>query len=110
MHIMQSRRDFLASAVSGRRRGRPWRPGIARRRGAAGDDHDPAGDGHDICVAPTYIAEELLRAEGFTDIRYIPAQGGFTAAQMIATRRDRLRHDPRSVARLAPGCRRSRSR
>jgi NitT/TauT family transport system substrate-binding protein len=24
-----------------------------------------------ICVAPQYVAEELLRAEGFTDIRYI---------------------------------------
>jgi NitT/TauT family transport system substrate-binding protein len=24
-----------------------------------------------ICIAPTYVAEELLRAEGFTDIRYI---------------------------------------
>ena len=42
MQIIQSRRDFLASAVRGRRRGRPWHAGIARRRGAAGDDHDPA--------------------------------------------------------------------
>jgi NitT/TauT family transport system substrate-binding protein len=24
-----------------------------------------------ICIAPTYAAEELLRAEGFTDIRYV---------------------------------------
>ena len=24
-----------------------------------------------ICLAPEYVAEELLRAEGFTDIRYI---------------------------------------
>ena len=24
-----------------------------------------------ICIAPEYMAEELLRAEGFTDIRYI---------------------------------------
>ena len=24
-----------------------------------------------ICVAPVYVAEELLRAEGFTDIRYV---------------------------------------
>jgi NitT/TauT family transport system substrate-binding protein len=26
-----------------------------------------------ICVAPQYVAEELLRAEGFTDIRYVDA-------------------------------------
>jgi NitT/TauT family transport system substrate-binding protein len=25
-----------------------------------------------ICIAPLYVAEELLRAEGFTDIRYVP--------------------------------------
>src|SRR5690242_19253387 len=24
-----------------------------------------------ICVAPQFVAEELLRAEGFTDIRYV---------------------------------------
>ena len=43
MHIMQSRRDFLTTAVSGRRREHPWCPPFARRRGPAGDDHDPAG-------------------------------------------------------------------
>jgi len=26
-----------------------------------------------ICVAPQYVAEELLRAEGFTDVRYVEA-------------------------------------
>jgi NitT/TauT family transport system substrate-binding protein len=25
-----------------------------------------------ICIAPQYLAEELLRAEGFTDVRYVP--------------------------------------
>jgi hypothetical protein len=25
-----------------------------------------------ICIAPEYAAEDLLRAEGFTDIRYLP--------------------------------------
>ena len=29
-----------------------------------------------ICIAPEYVAEEFLRAEGFTDIRYIEAPGG----------------------------------
>jgi len=28
-----------------------------------------------ICFAPQYICEELLRAEGFTDIRYVDADG-----------------------------------
>jgi NitT/TauT family transport system substrate-binding protein len=28
-----------------------------------------------ICAAPQYVAEELLRTEGFTDIRYVPGTG-----------------------------------
>jgi NitT/TauT family transport system substrate-binding protein len=28
-----------------------------------------------ICIAPEYVADELLRAEGFTDIRYVEAAG-----------------------------------
>jgi NitT/TauT family transport system substrate-binding protein len=33
-------------------------------------DHRPS-----ICVAPQYVAEDLLRSEGFTDIQYIPKSG-----------------------------------
>ncbi len=29
-----------------------------------------------ICVAPQYIAEELLRAEGFNEVQYVQATGG----------------------------------
>ena len=29
-----------------------------------------------ICVAPQYVAEELLRAEGFTDVQYIKLGSG----------------------------------
>ena len=83
MQIMQSRRDFLASAVAGRRRGRPWRAGIARRRGAAGDDHGPPDHGPGICIAPQYLAEELLRADGFTDVSFVPAMKGPPGAAMI---------------------------
>ena len=72
MRIIQCRRDFLASAVVGRGRRRSWHPDFTRRRGAAGGDHDPARMTR-ICLAPEYIAEDLLRAEGFTDIRYVHA-------------------------------------
>jgi NitT/TauT family transport system substrate-binding protein len=33
-----------------------------------------------ICVAPQYVAEELLRAEGFTDVRYVATEAGIPAA------------------------------
>ena len=84
MQLIQSRRDFLASAswaaaagVLGGRAPRADEPPLetttVRLR------RDPS-----ICVAPWYIAENLLRAEGFTDIRYVPVQAGPPEDQMIA--------------------------
>jgi NitT/TauT family transport system substrate-binding protein len=35
--------------------------------------------GTPICGAPVYVAEELLRAEGFTDVRYVEPVNGLTA-------------------------------
>ena len=46
-------------------------PALARRRTAAGNHDDPARKDPSICIAPQYAAEELLRAEGFTDVRYV---------------------------------------
>jgi NitT/TauT family transport system substrate-binding protein len=37
-----------------------------------------------ICFAPLYVLQDLLRAEGFTDIQYVRTAGGFSAPQMIA--------------------------
>jgi NitT/TauT family transport system substrate-binding protein len=37
-----------------------------------------------ICIAPQYVAEDLLRAEGFTQIEYVAIQGGgVQGAQMM---------------------------
>jgi NitT/TauT family transport system substrate-binding protein len=74
MRIMQSRRRFLASlslaaaacALGARRpladEGPPETTTLRLNRVPA------------ICVAPGYIADALLRAEGFTDIRYLADQ------------------------------------
>ena len=37
-----------------------------------------------ICIAPQYVADELLRAEGFTDIRHLPTEAGVPAALSLA--------------------------
>jgi NitT/TauT family transport system substrate-binding protein len=37
-----------------------------------------------ICVAPQYVAEELLRAEGFTDVRYVRLAPGHNTPEGIA--------------------------
>ena len=44
--------------------------------------HDP--DAPFICYAPIYVAEELLRSEGFTDIRYVRMVDG-SEAKTLAT-------------------------
>jgi NitT/TauT family transport system substrate-binding protein len=37
-----------------------------------------------ICIAPQYVADELLRAEGFTDIRYVATDAGISATLALA--------------------------
>jgi NitT/TauT family transport system substrate-binding protein len=36
-----------------------------------------------ICIAPQYVAEELLHAEGFTEVRYVATQSGLAMAKAI---------------------------
>ena len=76
MHIMQSRRDFLASASMAAA------AGVLDPRSSLADEGPPEtttlrlNSRAPICEAPQYITEELLRAEGLTDIRYVrPSQG-----------------------------------
>ena len=71
MQIMQSRRDFLtALSAAGAASVLGARASLADE-GPPEVDHDPAEQEPGICLAPRYLAEDLLRAEGFTDIRYI---------------------------------------
>ena len=37
-----------------------------------------------ICIAPQYVADELLRAEGFADIRFVATDAGVPAALSLA--------------------------
>ena len=70
--MMQTRRHFLTTL---------WLAGAAglvRLPQALAEEAPPEttslrfGKSPSICVAPQDIADELLRAEGFTDIRYLP--------------------------------------
>lgn len=38
-----------------------------------------------ICIAPQYLAEELLRAEGFAEIGYVASEAGQVQAELIAS-------------------------
>jgi NitT/TauT family transport system substrate-binding protein len=83
MHIRQDRRDFLASAS------------LAVAAGVLGPSATPAAEATletttirlsfntAICFAPFDLTEEFLRADGFTDVQYVRAAGGFSAPEMI---------------------------
>ena len=40
-----------------------------------------------ICIAPQYVAEELLHAEGFTKVQYFQADAGIETAKALAARK-----------------------
>jgi NitT/TauT family transport system substrate-binding protein len=85
MHIMPSRRDFLATLSAA------GAAGFLGTRGAVAAEEPPETTTirlaftTAICFAPFDVADALLRAEGFTDVQYVKAAGGFSAPQMVAS-------------------------
>jgi len=71
MPIRQNRRDFLASASLAAA------AGVLGAHGTLADEGPPETTTVRLvkqvgtCTAPQYLAEELLRAEGFTDVHYV---------------------------------------
>ena len=53
----------------------PWTQ-AGRRRATARDQKAQAGSDSQHLPGPQYIAEELLRSEGFDDVQYVQKQGG----------------------------------
>jgi NitT/TauT family transport system substrate-binding protein len=83
MRIIQSRRDFLAAVSSA------TAAGLFGIRSSLADEPPPETTSLriartlGICSAPQYIAGDLLRAEGFTDITYVRTPGGLTVPEMV---------------------------
>jgi NitT/TauT family transport system substrate-binding protein len=84
----QTRRRFLASAAMASVTSAPR----ARRALAAEGALETTtirifGNRPALCVAPQYVAEELLHAEGFTDVRYVglTATTGAPAAEAVGS-------------------------
>src|SRR4029077_8336025 len=84
MQTSQNRRRFLATLTS---------VGAASLIGAQGSfaqERPPEtttvrlGKINGICIAPQYVAEELLRGEGFADIRYVATESGVAASLSLA--------------------------
>jgi NitT/TauT family transport system substrate-binding protein len=84
MHIMQSRRDFLTTLSAA------GAASVLGARSSLADEGPPEVTTIRlprtpiICNAPGYIADDLLRAEGFKDVRHVSASGGLPNVQMVA--------------------------
>ncbi|WP_164783653.1 MULTISPECIES: ABC transporter substrate-binding protein [unclassified Mesorhizobium] len=84
MQIIPNRRRFLTglSLLAA--------AGLARGHNAAAAEAPPEttiarfADAPGICIAPQYVAEELIRAEGFSDFGYVAADPGIAATEMLA--------------------------
>ena len=84
MHILQSRRDVLtmlplagAAGILGGTAPLAEEPRLETRTVRLSKTTS-------ICLAPTYLAEGLLRVEGFDGVDYVPAPGGFDAVDMVS--------------------------
>jgi NitT/TauT family transport system substrate-binding protein len=73
MPMMQSRRRFLTTLSVASAAGLVGAPGLRAAEGLLETTSVRLVRDPGICLAPQYAAEELLRAEGLTDVRYLEA-------------------------------------
>jgi NitT/TauT family transport system substrate-binding protein len=84
MQMFQDRRRFLAALTAAGAAGLIGPPNSKAEDGRLETTTIRIGKIAGICIAPQYVAEELLRAEGFTDIRYVVTEPGTTTAFALA--------------------------
>jgi NitT/TauT family transport system substrate-binding protein len=83
MTMIQTRRRFLAG-VSGIGAAALLRKPALAAEGPPETTSVRLPKGASVCNAPQYVVDELLRAEGFTEIRYMPLQGTNTPDMMVS--------------------------
>jgi NitT/TauT family transport system substrate-binding protein len=74
MSMMQTRRRFLTTASLAGAAGTALVPKVHAKEGPLETTTVQIVKNAGICLAPQYVADRLLAAEGFTDVRYV-AQG-----------------------------------
>lgn len=100
MPIVQSRRRFLTNAASAVSAGfgTVLLPGPYGGRRSLAAEPPPEitvvrlAKFPGICIAPQYVVSDLLRAEGFTEIRYIPATAAYQHKQVALGEADFSAH------------------
>ena len=75
MQIAPTRRRFLTTLTMAGAAGSLRAPLSLAAEGPPETTVVRIANRHSLCNAPQHVAEELLRAEGFTEIRYIETAG-----------------------------------
>jgi NitT/TauT family transport system substrate-binding protein len=84
MYKIEDRRRFLATLSSA---GAAWLVGASNSSAQEAPPETTTirlAKSRSLCIAPQYVAEELLQAEGFTDVRYVVTDGGAGQSKMLA--------------------------
>jgi NitT/TauT family transport system substrate-binding protein len=81
MKMIRNRRHFLAGLSAAGAAGILGTPGVLAAEGPPEVTTLRLARIPAICIAPGYIADALLRAEGFTDIHYVPIAHGNAVAR-----------------------------
>jgi NitT/TauT family transport system substrate-binding protein len=84
MQTIQSRRRFLAGLTAGAAAGLLGVPQSLHAESPLETTRVRLAKIPGICVAPQYVAEELLRAEGFTEVAYVATGPGEPSATAVA--------------------------
>ena len=84
MYTMQDRRRFLATLSSAGAAGLIGTPNSVAQEAPPETTIIRLARNRSICIAPQYVVGGLLRAEGFTDIRYVMTDGGTGQSKMLA--------------------------
>jgi NitT/TauT family transport system substrate-binding protein len=84
MPSIQNRRRFLAGLSAASAAGLIGAPKLAYAEPPPETTRVRLAKIPGICIAPQYVAEELLLAEGFTEVTYVATQGGAANALEVA--------------------------
>jgi NitT/TauT family transport system substrate-binding protein len=85
---MQNRRHFLTTGFSLAAAGLAGAAALTRSRTSLASEAPPEttsvrlGQAPATCLAPFYIVDDLLREEGFTDVRYVPPTTSYDVSRI----------------------------
>jgi NitT/TauT family transport system substrate-binding protein len=84
MSIMQTRRDFMTVLSLAAAAGVARTPRVMAAEGPLETTTVRLPKSLGVCTAPEYVVDDLLRAEGFTDVRHVPLPAGTNTPEGIA--------------------------